>query len=452
MTRFYRDFIFSRRIFSKRGSGIFLLGIVAGILCILISCEDKTSIIGRDLLPPSDFGKFYATDTIRVITYTEYGDSIGSTNPATSYIGQIQDPYFGTTTAEVISQVRLGAAWDEEASYIVDSVKLFLKLLTVSGNTDVPQYLIFSEIDKMIYSDTVYYSSDPVPLTGKSWSGIQLPKLKADTVNQIEIDIPVSFGEYLIRDTSKLFYSSTDPDFRNYFNGLYFQLAPSASPVFVSLSLDSPGTYETYSNYFMLYMHEVGTTKSYDFAFILDAFSTNACYNRFVHDFDAADPDKKIQHINDGYPDSLAYVQIFSGVYTRISIPGLDDVKELLDMSKVSVNKSRLIFPIVYDDEIYKPATIPRQLYIRYITDAGLRYYVPDYYISTDFFDGTADTTANVYNLNLASYIQLFLADTTGGLTTDLELFLLPSSGNNVILKGSTSSNPVKFEFTYTEF
>lgn len=451
MIRSYCNSIFSRRLFSENIFSSFSL-IVICILCILSSCEDDPTIIGKDLLPPSDFAEIFSTDTISIRTYTVYGDSIGSTNPATSYLGQIYDPYFGTTTTEFVTQMRLGSEWKEQIAYVVDSVKLFMKFLTVTGNVDEPQYLNLSEIDKMIYNDTVYYSNQPVPLTGQNWSGLQLPELKADTINFIEMDIPISFGEYLIRDTSKLFYNNDIPDFRSYFKGLYFQLAPTSTPVFLSVSLDSPGTYESYSNYFALYLHEVGTLNAVEYYFILDAFSTNACFNRFDHDFSTAQADKRVQHINDGYADTLAYAQIMNGVYTKIKIPGLKDVKDILDMSKVIVNKARLTFPIVYDDDIYKPSTVASQLYLRYVTDAGVRYYVPDYLIASEFFDGTADTTANVYNLNLASYVQSYLQDTTHVLTPDLELFLIPSSTNNVILRANGNSNPAKFEFTYTKF
>jgi hypothetical protein len=43
-----------------------------------------------------------------------YGDAVESDNPSTSYLGQLYDPYFGTVTAEFVSQIRLGARWDNE--------------------------------------------------------------------------------------------------------------------------------------------------------------------------------------------------------------------------------------------------------------------------------------------------------------------------------------------------
>ncbi len=74
-----------------------------------------------------------------------YSDSVESDNPSTSYLGQIYDPYFGTTTAEFVTQIRLGSAWDDDY-FVIDSIKLYLEFLTVKGAVDKPHYLTLSEI------------------------------------------------------------------------------------------------------------------------------------------------------------------------------------------------------------------------------------------------------------------------------------------------------------------
>ena len=94
-----------------------------------------------------------------------------------------------------------------------------------------------------------------------------------------------------------------------------------APPAARGISLAPPATIGTYSNFFVLYMHDdAGTTK--EFYFILDAVNRNASYNRFSHDFSTASPEKRINHINDGFKDTLSYLQYLNGVYTMISIPG----------------------------------------------------------------------------------------------------------------------------------
>jgi len=145
-------------------------------------------------------------------------------------------------------------------------------------------------------------------------------------------------------------------------------------------------------------------------------------------------------------------VQMMNGVFTKILIPGLEDIKNDPLMTNISVNKARLIIPVFYDDDIYIPSTLPAQVYLRYLTSTGSRFIIPDYSIGSAFYDGTPDTTKHVYNINFATYVQKYLKDDSGIFTTQFELFLLPGSSNNVILKANNSHTPVKFEFTYTRF
>jgi hypothetical protein len=189
---------------------------------------------------------------------------------------------------------------------------------------------------------------------------------------------------------------------------------------------------------------------------LLDAVSTNASFNLFLHDPSTAQPGKIIEHVNDTtYLDTMTYAQQFNGLYTRLVLSNLDSIKTAFRGKKFSVNKARLKIPVFYDDETFKRSTIPSSVYLSYLTKSGSRFYVPE--TGTSFFNGTPDTTAtsqnnDVYIMNIATFVQSYLEDNTGKFLPVLELFLLPSAGHNVILKANNSYKPVKFEFTYTEF
>jgi hypothetical protein len=90
---------------------------------------------------------------------------------------------------------------------------------------------------------------------------------------------------------------------------------------------------------------------------------------------------------------------------------------------------------------------------LRYRTATGVKYVVPDYSVDTyhTFFNGTPDTTANVYTFNIATFVQAYLKNDIGAVKPELELFQV-SGTRNVILKANNSKTPVKFEFTYTKF
>jgi hypothetical protein len=428
----------------------FFFLITSLFLAALTSCEDEGTLIGKGLLPGKDFISVYSIDTISINSFTEYDDSIPSSNPVYSYMGQIYDPYFGTTTAEFVTQVRLLEEW-KETTYTIDSVRLYLSLVNVQGSKGPGHFLNIEEIARQLYIDSIYYSSSSIPLTGMKWMNIPLPELKPDTINFITIDIPSDFGNYVLRDTAMLFHSNAVPDFRSYFKGLKFSLKSLEDPVFTTVSLDPPGTFEISENFFVIYFHN-SAGEADQYWLILDAKTKNARYNIFKHNYDAAQPGKKIEHIGDGVKDTLSYLQSLNGVYTRFTIPALDDLRASDDFKNISISKARLVYPVWYDGSIYKASTIPSQLFMRYYTNTGTRYLVPDYFISTSFFDGRADTVSSVYNFNIASYVQSYLEDETGRLKPEFELILPAGSLNNAILRANNSSAPVKFEFTYTRY
>ncbi|MCU0461950.1 MAG: DUF4270 domain-containing protein [Bacteroidales bacterium] len=436
---------------SEHKSKYFIPAIIAGFMFFAGSCEDPPSLSGVELLPDSDFATING-DLLPVKSYTIYRDSIASNQPSVSYLGSIYDPYFGTTTCEFVSQLRLGAVWKED-SFTVDSVKLFLQLLNVSGDTASRHYLRMSEIADVIYTTSKYYSSQAVAHTGYSVPDIELPALRADTVNNLEIDVNTAFGSYLMRDQSMLFHSSDTDDFRTFFRGLHFQLISPGNPIFMALSVASPST--AYHNYFDVYGHNsIGS--SVTMSFLLDAVTTNAAFNLYKHDYSTAEAGKKIEHINDiSYIDTLSYAQTFNGLRTKLLLTTLDSIKNAPEMKGISVNKARLKLPVFYDNDLYRRSTLPATLYLQYPTTTGRKYYVPE--TGTYFYGGYADTTAtlqvdDVYNLNIASFIQSYLDDTADTILPELELFILPAAGHSVILKANNSFKPINFELIYTKF
>ena len=459
MTRYYlkKILIFKSLLSFRSLKNIFLLLGFFPLIIIAVSCEEGATTIGKNILPGSDFVSLKTIDTLSARSFTQFDDSIRTDNPSNSYLGRLDDSYFGSTAGELVSQVRLSNEWDGSQTYTVDSVKLILKFLTTKGtvSTDYFRTLKISEIAKQIYTDSAYYSHSPLPLTGFSVSGIRLPRtLRSDTINDVTLTVPVEFGNYIIRDTSQFFYSSTKADFRSYFKGIRIQLDAGQDPLLVSLSLTSTiTTTGYYNNYFDIYMHDsAGTQQQY--LLILDAVNKNAAYNRFIHDFSTADIDKKIKHINDNYRDSLSYLQCLNGVYTKIKIPGLANLKNTGDfLGKFGINKARLVVPYKIDGNLYKHTTIPTGLYLRYRTTTGHKWVVPDYSIDTyhQFFDGVADTVNNVYNFNIATFVQKYFNDKADTILPDLEVF--QSLGTkNVILKANNNKTPIKFEFNYTKF
>jgi hypothetical protein len=233
---------------------------------------------------------------------------------------------------------------------------------------------------------------------------------------------------------------------------LYFQIASTGDPILVSLSVASPSAYGYYANYFEIYGKD-GLSTAKTMTFLLDAVSTNASFNLYRHDFSTSQAGEHVNNLT--YLDTLSYAQQFNGIYTKLELSNLDSIKNAPDMKDISVNKARLKIPVVYEHPYFTRSTIPSKLYLRYQTTSGSRYYVPE--TTSSFYNGTPDTTAisatdDVYNLNIATFVQRYLEDETNQILPELELFLLPAAGNNVILRANDSYKPIKFEFTYTRF
>ena len=450
MTRSYHN---SKSITTSFNSlNLFILALFAGITLLFSSCEDAGTLIGKDILPDGDNFTLQSTDTLSVYSYTLFTDSLESDNPADVFLGQIYDPYFGTTTAGFVSQLRLSNLW-AGGVWTVDSVRLSITFKNVKGDVRAGHILRLSEIAEQIYTDSTYYSSQTVPLTGYSVE-VTLPALKADSVNNLSLTLPVSFGDYIIRDTSMIFHNDTIPDFRSYFKGLYFELESFASPVFATMNIEAPGDFEDYKHQIYIYMHDAESNENI-LGLNVDAKAKNAAYSVYRHDFSNADPFMKITHVNDGFRDTLSYVQCLNGIYTKLVIPGLEKIKDDNSLNGILINKARITCPVHYDGSTYNGKSFPSQLFMGYYTSTGQKYLIPDYSVRStakSFYNGTIDTTAGIYTFNIARYVQRFLDDTTAGYKPEFQLALPEGSLKNAILKANDSKTPVKFELVYSRF
>jgi hypothetical protein len=469
MTRYYNVLRNSHRnsSVSKSIKYIFRLSLVTLVMIFASSCEKGILKQGGDLLPTSDFVSINGIDTLHPVSYTRFDDSVRTDNPQISYIGQEISPYFGTTKAGFVTQIRLNPSWDG-LPFTVDSMSLILHILSVKGvASDASHSISVYEISNQIYTDSAYYSSSPIPLTGVKVANIPLPALRADTINDLVLKLPngKDFGNYLIRDTTQLFYNNNIPDFRAYFKGLYFQMDPSSDPIMLSLDL----VYDQlkYYNYFVLYGHDNGGIVVV-YSFNIDAKNKNAAFNVFSHDFTTATIGDKMAHRNTTYEDTLSYLQSLNGVYTKITLPGLEKIKSDPTFGKIAVNRARLVIPVKFDSQNntkFISKSLPTYLFLRYKASTGTKYTVPDYAMSAvdvnhAFFDGKLDSVNKVYNFNIPAYVQAYLNDATGTLKPEVEVFESSvtqsqssmESHKDVIFTANKSKTPVKFEFTYTKF
>jgi hypothetical protein len=449
MTSYYHDYKLNSRLSAVLTfiHKTLLVLIVVTIASIVSSCEEDPTNIGEALFPGSDFVTVKTTDTLSVFAFTDYHSPVRTNNSFNSYLGKISDPYFGETTSDFVAQLQLLGAWPGGGAFTVDSVKFFLTVLRSEGSFNSQQYINLSESTDFMSEDSVYYS-DRVVHAGPAFGGIDfgtypLPAVEKDSATTLVIDLPIFVGKYLMRDTTMLLRSSTEPDFRTFFKGLYVNLIDSPDPLFLTtwLSGEEPGA----SIYVYYHSNKDGIAKVYPFWINRNCVS----FNRYTHNFNTALPEKKILHRNERIRDSVSYLQNYEGVFTRIEIPGLKDIKTLMP---ISVNKARLKLPVFFDSDsvIFKTATLPSMILIRYKTAEGIMDTVPDFDLSSSYLGGIYNKTTKEYTFNLAIFTQLYLE----GKIPDpvIELFLPAGTSKNVIFRMNENSKHAKLEFTYTKF
>lgn len=446
MTRYYHNLKQKSRllVISTKIHKSFLIFSLVAIAAIVYSCEEDPTDIGKDFFPAGDFSVIKSTDTLSVFGYTAYNSSIRSDNRNLTFLGKLSDPYFGETKSDFVSQLQLAEEWKGGGrAFTVDSVKFFLVALDFKGSTTAPQSISICETTDFLTTNTAYYSDIAIN-RGVDFGTFPLPvnSLIEDTATTLVVPLPVSVGEYLLRDTTKLFRSSTEPDFRTFFKGLYVSMVDSPNPLFLTTTLtQSEG--EPGAGIIVYFHNSVDTLLSYSFWMNQNAVSVN----RYEHSAKNGLPGKNV--VNVRVKDTVTYLQNYNGVFTRLEIPGLAELKSLMP---ISVNKARLKMPVFFDSLLYKPSTLPSQILARYKNATGGIDTVPDYKLFPTYqpLYGIYSKSANEYIIDIASFTQLYLE----GVIPEpvIELFLPVGSSNNVILNMNENNRAAKMEFTYTKF
>lgn len=451
MTSFYPDLKITGRPAGNPSLISWFIPIIFPTLFIFNSCTEKHTEIGINLLPAKDFERLRSVDTFTVESFTEYLDSVPAKNKPFSYLGGLYDPYFGNVSSDFVGQLRLTQKWPSSAyNVVIDSVKLFIYISGAKGIYGKEQNISLYEITEKLNADSTYYSTRN-PHAGYFIGTFALPKIQKDSARTLEINLPISFGEYLLRDTTKLFQESTRDDFRDFFKGLYVTVSEEGNKkqdkgvinggsLLLMLNFGSTGSA---APFFITIYYHTSAASNLTYHFVINDKSVR--YNRYYHNFSTAEPGKKIKHINDGQKDTLSYLQSFYGVYTKIRFKGLSAFRDSLP---VSVNRVRITVPVHTDRKIVNKDTIPSPVYLVYKTPEGYKYIVPDYFINPDYYNGRFSSSTMKFTFNIAAYVQSYLEGKIP--EPELIMSLGDNEYRNIIFKANNSATPVKFELTYS--
>jgi len=419
---------------TRKGAPSIILILSALLTAVLLSCSQDPVKIGIGLLPDSDFVEIGSTDTIGIRAYTMYDELSVSNDSTVMIIGSINDDYFGDTYCDFVTQLRLMSKWPAKP-FVIDSVMLIMLPSAVSGDdsTSTHRICLYETGTRLSDGDEFYSGQDPDTI--RFLGEYDLPRMKVGELLRVKLDNSV--GEHLLRDTTKL--SAGVPFYEEYFKGLYCMMKSSPNRVMLEMNAST----DVRTDPLGITIYYKSDTLRYTFSFVATPRAVN--YNRFTHDRTKGDPDKQIIHVNDLVADTAVYLQSYNGVYVKLEMPTLEPFR---DIANLSVNKARIIAPVILDGKTMIDNNMPQRVYVRYRDADGKAWYIPDFIHSINFMDGTYYSDKDHYLFNITTFVQEYL---NGEIEEpSVELFLPLGGARNAIFSANANEPAFKLEFAYT--
>ncbi|HNW90739.1 MAG TPA: DUF4270 domain-containing protein [Bacteroidales bacterium] len=414
----------------------------------ITSCN-KNEELGLNIQPPEDIMGVNFIDTIPLIAYTVYEDSIRTDEVTYNLIGSCADPIFGLTNAGAYSQFKLTTtAVNFGNNPVCDSVVLSLAYQGFYGDTSTTLTLNVFEISDDMDIDKNYYSNDVLGVYKNNLANVSFKPNFKDSVQvgstkyapHLRVKLKNSLGQKFINASGSSDLAD-NTNFLKFFKGLY-----------ISTKQVSSGGAILYFNFLSsitklsLYYHNDEDTAAYNF--IIDA--TCARYNSFDHkNFSSADPLLKQQISGDTIlGDSVLYVQAMAGTKIKIRFP---DILGLNNLGKIAINKAELVLKV--DENAIGAYAPPEKLILSKINPDGTLSFLTDYAYGDAYYGGSYSSTTKEYRFNIGQHVQDALLK---GSFDDKGLYLVVSGGavksNRAVLKGNkTSQDNLRLEIIYTK-
>jgi hypothetical protein len=410
----------------------------------LSACKKENNNVGIDIQPPNDRLGVEKTDTVTVISYSQRIDSVRTDETSVSLLGSLNDPIFGTKTANIYTQFRLSqVAGTFGDNPVLDSLILTLDFASIYGDSTATLTLDIFEMSEGIHADSNYYSDNstayyPELIASKTFTAnlVDSVVVNGDTLPP---HLRINLGEANPAFAEKLLSASPDDlntqdNFVEFFKGLYLKVQEvSSGGAILSVDLLS-----SLSEMVLYYRND--EEDSLDFNFAISSFA--ARYGQFQHNYSVAQPIFRQQVIegDTSLGKTTCYVQSMAGVKTIIKFPFLRSLN--LD-GNIAVNEARLFINVQEEDPWFPPA----QTMVLVRSDGEGGYTVlEDQLEGQEYFGGVYDEENRGYWFRITSSIQQILSqdDPDHG----FELFISGGSLNaqRCVLTGSDPITPVPYE------
>jgi hypothetical protein len=424
---------------TKTGIPFYLFGVV--ILILVTACEDKPDFIGSDLLPSGD-NFIVLFDSAEVIYgYTKPGDSLVAGFKETFLLGNVTDPVFGHSKAEIITTVSASVnsrGFGTNAQE--DSVLILLALGERVGEGTQPVELTVYEYTEYIRTDSAYFTNMDItgqyredPLGSTMISG-------GDSIVRIRVTDREFIDKFLTAPDSVM---QTSAYIQELMNGLYFTTSdPADEGNIIKIDFDDARNY--------LYFYFRNDTSNNQNQYLSFVSQLNRRINLFNHDPSGYLLENYLT--NGSENDSLLFIQSMAGVSSVIRFPALN---KWVDSMPIAINEAKLILPLadsssqLSQDKRY----FPEQVNLYTVKNDGLYSLVYDQAVNEDTYGGEYDSDTRSYSFTIKVQMQSILSDTS----LNLDMVLLPhntaSNLSRAILYGwnTDPQKRIRLEITYTK-
>lgn len=420
--------------------------VLLGIITLGTAC-DTAGEIGSSLIPRGAV-EVIASDTFNISSSTVLLDSIVTVSTPAFLVGVYDDPIFGRVKAS--SFFEFGPGLDDlltdvennlgiPDSSVFDSVRITLQLVSAYGATDQVQTFGIFQLTDSLDSDIDYTNRDeipfdPVPITTITTSAEEL----AETPFLQRTLIPETSA--WARKFDELIFSGTRPntdEFREAFNGL--ALIPIE---------DSPGSIIRFNAALVgtspplvvriFFTDNEGVSASTALTFLRTGFPR---FNKIESERQGTvleNLQTPFQEISSTQTNQQTFVQSGVGIFTRLSIPGIESLISPSG-SPIGVNEATLIIKPNFGsvDDFFPPPEL-----VLYQTDDNNR--VLEVEVIEDLnapITGTAFPFVFVYDPRFEEYradVTTYLQNVLNG-TEDGNALLLgaPNNGIDFLLNNS---------------
>ena len=386
---------------------------VMAVAVLFTACKKEWNELGSQLVVSDDLELFSFDDQeIKISVVKE--DSLSSLNSSKSYIGSINDPYFGNTTASLYTEFRIPSTdVDFGASAQVDSFVLSLDIAGYYGDTLSPLSISVREMLETIETSITdsldvetsvnIYSSDDFDVAPQLLNNPQ-QVLQSIVNSELNITLSNTFAQHFL-DADSANYADNEA-FQSFFSGLYIT-ADQTLDNGLLLELD---LLNEISKLTLYYHNETADSLSYDF----QISSSADRMTRWLHDYSATEIESALnmEYVSQGY------VQGSVGLRTYVELPDFNSLKD----SNYVFHSAELIIPYI-STEVDSIFYSPSKLGLAAVNSEGnLEVLTEDQNIQgSAYFDGNRNETSQTYTFNIARYIHKVVQE---GYTNRLALYV----------------------------